>query len=54
MVENEKAEPPKRPIWKGRISIGLVNVPVKLYPMVHDKSFSFRFLHRQDGSPLKY
>ncbi len=54
MVEKEGAEPPKRPIWKGRISIGLVNVPVKLYTMVRDKSFSFRFLHKEDGSPLKY
>ncbi len=54
MVEKEKAEPPKRPIWRGRISIGLVNVPVKLYTMVRDKSFAFRFLHKEDGSPLKY
>jgi DNA end-binding protein Ku len=54
MAETEKAEPPKRPIWRGRISIGLVNVPVKLYTMIRDKSFSFRFLHKNDGSPLKY
>jgi DNA end-binding protein Ku len=54
MVETEKAEPPKRPIWRGRISIGLVNVPIKLYTMIRDKSFSFRFLHKEDGSPLKY
>ena len=50
----QKAEPPKRSIWSGRISIGLVNVPVKLYTMIRDKSISFRYLHKHDGAPLKY
>ena len=49
-----KAEPPKRSIWSGRVSIGLVNVPVKLYSMMRDNSISFRYLHKKDGSPLKY
>lgn len=49
-----KAEPPKRAIWTGNISIGLVNVPVKLFPMIYDKSFSFRLLHKTDGYPLNY
>jgi DNA end-binding protein Ku len=44
----------KRPIWSGRVTIGLVNVPVKLFTMIFDKSISFRFLHKQDGQPLKY
>jgi DNA end-binding protein Ku len=44
----------KRPIWSGRITIGLVNVPVKLYAMIFDKSIAFRFLHKQDEQPLKY
>jgi DNA end-binding protein Ku len=43
-----------RPIWSGRITIGLVNVPVKLFTMIFDKSISFKFLHKQDGQPLKY
>lgn len=54
MAEEEKASIPKRPIWAGTITIGLVNVPVKLYPMIYDKGVSFRFLHKQDGQPLKY
>jgi DNA end-binding protein Ku len=54
MASEKKARPPKRPIWTGRITIGLVNVPVKLYRMVFDKGFSFRFIHKKDGSPLKY
>jgi DNA end-binding protein Ku len=45
---------PKRPIWSGSITIGLVNVPVKLFTMILDKSVSFRFLHKEDGQPLKY
>ncbi|MDG6223664.1 MAG: Ku protein [Candidatus Bathyarchaeota archaeon] len=53
-MEKTKAEPPKRSIWSGRISIGLVNVPVKLYTMIRDNTISFRYLHKNDGSPLKY
>jgi len=50
-------EPPKntgRPFWSGSLTIGLVNVPVQIYTMVRDRSFSFRLLHRADGQPLKY
>ena len=43
-----------RPFWSGSITIGLVNVPVRLHTMVRDRSFSFRLLHRVDGQPLKY
>lgn len=45
---------PRRPIWSGNVTIGLVNLPVKLYPMIYDKGISFRFLHKTDGHPLKY
>jgi DNA end-binding protein Ku len=44
----------RRPIWTGSITIGLVNLPVKLYAMVYDREISFRFLHKLDGQPLKY
>lgn len=46
--------PSNRPIWSGSITIGLVNVPVKLYTMIRDQAFSFRLLHNEDGQPLKY
>jgi len=49
-----KANLPRRPIWTGSLTIGLVNVPVKLYPMIYDRGISFRFLHKPDGQPLKY
>ncbi|NWG10689.1 Ku protein [Candidatus Bathyarchaeota archaeon] len=54
MAKSSEPRISKRPIWSGRITIGLVNVPVKLFTMIFDKSISFRFLHKQDGQPLKY
>jgi len=53
-MENQDVRIPKRPFWSGTVTIGLVNVPVKLFTMTFDKAFSFRFLHKQDGQPLKY
>ncbi|MHA2053469.1 MAG: non-homologous end joining protein Ku [Candidatus Hodarchaeales archaeon] len=50
----EKAKPSNRPIWTGSLTIGLVNLPLKLFPMIYDKGISFRFLHKTDGQPLKY
>jgi len=45
---------PRRSIWSGSITIGLVNVPVKLYSMIYDKGVTFHFLHKTDGQPFKY
>jgi DNA end-binding protein Ku len=54
-LEKEKeANVPRRPIWTGSVTIGLVNLPIKLYPMIYDRGVSFRFLHKLDGQPLKY
>jgi DNA end-binding protein Ku len=52
--ERVSATPPRRSIWSGSITIGLVNVPVKLYSMIYDKGIHFHFLHSVDGQPLKY
>src|SRR5439155_3186975 len=38
-----------RAIWKGAISFGLVNVPVKLYSPVQKKTVRFHQLHDEDG-----
>lgn len=54
MSEEGKIRPRKGSIWSGTITIGLVNVPVKLHTMIFDKSVTFKFLHKTDGSPLKY
>lgn len=48
------APAPSRSIWSGSITIGLVNVPVKLYSMIYDKGITFHFLHKTDGQPVKY
>lgn len=54
-VENEKrASASRRPIWSGSISIGLINVPVKLYAMIFDRGVTFHFLHKTDNQPLRY
>ena len=45
---------PSRTIWTGSISIGLVNVPVRLLSMIRDHSIRFRLLHRADGQPIQY
>ena len=52
--DKEGAKQSHRPIWSGSITIGLVNIPVKLYTMIRDQAFSFRLLHSEDGQPLKY
>ena len=52
--DKTSAAAPRRSIWSGSITIGLVNVPVKLYSMIYDKGVTFHFLHSVDGQPLKY
>jgi DNA end-binding protein Ku len=52
--EKSSAAAPSRSMWSGSITIGLVNVPVKLYSMIYNKGISFHFLHKTDGQPLKY
>lgn len=43
-----------RPVWKGAISFGLVNIPVKMYTATEDKSIKFKYLHSKCNTPLKY
>ena len=44
-----------RPIWKGALSFGLVNIPVQLHSAVRaGERISFRLLHRTDNSPVRY
>jgi DNA end-binding protein Ku len=49
-----KRMPSRRPMWTGSISIGLINVPIKLHPMIYDRGVTFHFLHKTDNAPLKY
>lgn len=41
-------------IWKGSLAFGLVNIPVELRTAVRADHISFRLLHREDLSPVKY
>jgi DNA end-binding protein Ku len=41
-------------IWKGSLAFGLVNVPVELRTAIRGDHISFRLLHEQDLSPIKY
>jgi DNA end-binding protein Ku len=43
-----------RAIWKGAVSFGLVNVPVKLYSATESHDVSFRQVHAKDGGRIKY
>jgi DNA end-binding protein Ku len=43
-----------RPLWKGAIQFGLVNIPVELYPAEDRKSFKFSMLDKRDLSPVGY
>lgn len=43
-----------RPIWKGSISFGLVNIPIALYPATTSEDLKFRLLRASDLSPVNY
>ncbi|ACL69101.1 Ku protein [Halothermothrix orenii] len=41
-----------RTIWKGAISFGLVNIPIKLVTATTKKNIRFRFLHKECKTPV--
>jgi DNA end-binding protein Ku len=41
-----------RPVWKGLVNFGLVNIPVELHVAARDHTPRFRLLHRTDLSPI--
>ena len=43
-----------RAIWKGSISLGLVNIPIALYPATRREELKFRLLRAKDLSPVSY
>ena len=42
-----------RAIWKGAVSFGLVNVPVRLYPATAEHDIRFHQVHRADSGRIK-
>ena len=43
-----------RAIWKGAVTFGLVNVPVKLYSATEDHDVSLHQVHDTDGGRIRY
>ena len=43
-----------RAIWRGAITFGMVHIPVRLYTATESKDISFRQLHRDDHSRVRY
>jgi DNA end-binding protein Ku len=43
-----------RSIWKGAITFGLVNVPVKVYSATEDHDVALHQVHDRDGGRIKY
>jgi DNA end-binding protein Ku len=41
-------------IWKGSLAFGLVSIPVEVRSAVQGDHISFRMLHEEDLSPIKY
>ncbi|WP_085521775.1 non-homologous end joining protein Ku [Tuberibacillus sp. Marseille-P3662] len=41
-------------MWKGSISFGLVNIPIKIYAATENKDIRFRSLHEECHTPIKY
>ena len=43
-----------RAIWKGAVSFGLVNVPVRLFAATEEHDIRFHQVHRGDGGRIRY
>ncbi|MTD15722.1 Ku protein [Nakamurella sp. YIM 132087] len=43
-----------RSIWKGALSFGLVNVPIKVYSATEDHDVRFHLVHRKDGGRIRF
>lgn len=41
-------------MWKGTISFGLVNIPVKMHAATENKDVKLRQLHKECETPIKY
>ncbi|HKP20529.1 MAG TPA: Ku protein [Thermoleophilaceae bacterium] len=43
-----------RSIWNGTITLGLVNVPIKLFTATESKTVSFSEVHAKDGAQIEH
>lgn len=54
LIAKRRMENVMHTIWKGSISFGLVNIPIKLHSATEDKDIKLRNLHKECHSPVKY
>lgn len=40
-------------MWKGSISFGLVNIPVKMFAATEDRDIRFKYIHNKCKTPIK-
>lgn len=52
--QNDKGDTVMHTMWKGSISFGLVNIPIKLHAAIEDKDIKLRTLHEKCHTPIKY
>ncbi len=43
-----------RSLWNGTVTLGLLNVPVKLHTATDNRTVRFRQVHAADGSPIEH
>ena len=43
-----------RALWSGSISLGLVNVPVRMYSAIEESDLHFNLVHEPDGGRIGY
>ncbi len=43
-----------RTLWKGAISFGLVNIPIRMFTASKEKELSFTLLHKKDLSQIRF
>ena len=43
-----------RALWKGSISFGLVNIPVKMFAASNEREIKFVLLHKKDNSQIRF
>lgn len=53
-ARDDSAPAPRRSIWKGAISFGLIHVPVALYPASREEEVDFDWLDRRSLDPVGY
>ncbi|CAM5787852.1 MULTISPECIES: non-homologous end joining protein Ku [Brevibacillus] len=41
-------------VWKGSISFGLVNIPVRMFTATEERDVRFRQLHKECHTPIRY